>query len=400
MPKQKKENNEGPIDSVKLSAEAFFRNNKEAIYNNPSLPYKVSTGVFELDYYLAGGVDSGTQIRLIGPPCSGKSSQALLMIANFFKTRQKARGIIFPTEARLTEKLKSRSGVTFVDSPEDWINGTCLVIPTNVYEKVANFLVSIVHTNRMKSLEERENFIIFIDCMDYLILEDDLKKEIGVARKVAGPQFLTKMLWSALALAFNESQHLFLCTSQQTAAPKLDPYSKEPTRQGGASGGSAVQFQSSTVLEFFGRYEGDYLLQNPDEKYNPKTNDKIGHRVSGKILKSDNERYDVKFEYRVKYGRTNGNSIFIESDICDYLISFELLYKEKKAGSFFVRDTLAAEMKLLDDSFPSTFRTKDKVIEYLESHPLITSYLFKKMTDNLSTPKAEDGSDPLEESEV
>ena len=127
----------------------------------------------------------------------------------------------------------------------------------------------------MKPIEDQENFLIMVDCMDYLILESDLLKEFGESRKVAGPQYLTKMIWSKIALPFNAGGHIFLAISQQSAAPKIDPYSKEPLRQGGSSGGSGIQYQASTVIDFLPRYEGDYILENPDAKYDPKKNNKI-----------------------------------------------------------------------------------------------------------------------------
>jgi len=185
MAKQKKEDE--VVDSVKLAAESFFKTNKANIYTDVSEPFKVSTGVFNLDQILDGGISSGILARLLGPPTSGKSSEGLLIIKNFLETRPKSRGLIIPTEARLTEKLKARSGIRFVETPEEWVNNTCLILPMNIYEKIANFIWTLVKTNEMHKPEDRENFIIMIDCMDYLCLQGDTEKEFGESRKVAGP---------------------------------------------------------------------------------------------------------------------------------------------------------------------------------------------------------------------
>lgn len=366
------------VDSVKVAAKAFFKMNKDSIYSEGVESYKVSTGVLGLDFILGGGILSGGLARLIGVPFSGKSSSSLLIIKNFLETRERCRALIIPTEARLTEKLQKRSGVPFVTSPDDWTNKTCLVLPMNVYEKIANFIWTLIKTNEMKSEEERENFIFLIDSMDYLCLEGDLVKEFGETRKVAGAQYLTKMLWSKIALPFNSGGHIFLAISQQSAAPKIDPYSKEPMRQGGTSGGSGIQYQASTVIDFLPRYEGDYILENPDGKYDPKKNNKIGHVVKGVIRKSDNEKGDVKFEYAVKYGRNDGNSVWIEKDIVDQLLTWDFLKRESAMSSLELIPTMYEELKKIDAEIPEKFRSINKIMEYLESKPEVAKYLFNK----------------------
>lgn len=379
---KKEETNGGIVDSVKIAAESFYKANKSEIYGEYHDPYKVSFGVFSLDVLTGGGISGGTLLRLIGSPSSGKSSEGLLIIKNFLESRPKSRALIIPTEARLTEKMKGRSGVKFVDKPEDWANNTCLILSMNVYEKIANFIWTLVKTNEMRPKEEQENLAIMIDSMDYLTLESDYQKEIGDTLKVAGPQFLSKKLFAKLSLPFNAGGHIFIANSQISSAPKIDPYSKDPIRQGGSSGGHAIQHQATTVIEFAPRYEGDYLLEDADAKYDEKKNPKIGHKVKGWIRKGDNEKYDVKFEYAVKYGRTGGNSVFVESELVDMLITWELLKKESAQGSAIVNPDLLTEMRKIDAEFPDKFRSIGRAVEYLESKPEATKYLvdkFKKM---------------------
>lgn len=381
MAKDKKKE-EPVVDSVKLAATNFFKANSAHIYTPDRVcePFFVSTGVIGLDAMLGGGVASGTLVRLLGPPTTGKSSEGLLIIKNFLESRPRARGLIIPTEARLTEKIKSRSGVKFVHTPEEWVNGTCLIIPMNVYEKVANFIWTLVKTDELRPMEERENFIVMIDCMDYMILEDDMKKEIGKSGKVAGPQYLTKMMWTKVALPFNAGQHILLATSQQSAAPKLDAYAKDPLRQGGSSGGSNVQYQSSLVLEFGLRYEGDYILEDEsseDAKYDEKKNPKVGHIVRCFVRKSDNEKYDTRLDYAVKYGRTNGNSIWVERDVLDQLITWQFLAREgnKAKGSLLWEKSLYKELEKIHPDAPEKFRGMNAAMTYLEEHPEVTKFL-------------------------
>lgn len=401
MARSKTEKTEEVVDSVQLAAKAFIKNNKTDIYNDPMPSYKVSTGVFSLDYLLGGGLPSGAITRLLGVPGSGKTSAALLVIKNFFETRERARVIIFPTEARLTENLKTRSGLKFIDGDEDhidqWENKSVLILNTNVYEKIANLIISLVKTNGMRPKKERENFLIFIDSMDYLVLQSDLEKEIGEARKVAGPQYMTKMLWSVLALPFNSDSHMFLATSQQSAAPKIDKYAKDPLRQGSSSGGTNIQYQSTVVLEFLPKYESDDILENDKLNYCEKTNKRIGSTIRGIIHKSDNETARCKFEYKIKFGRKDGSSVWVENDITDWLVSFELLYRETGKGAWYkVRETLLTELKIVDKEISEQFQGLENFRNYLENNPLITDYLYKKMLNSLvAPPKPEDGVDPL-----
>lgn len=371
------------VDSVKIAAQSFFKSNKKDIYTDVSEPFKVSTGVMGLDYLLDGGISSGILARLLGPPTTGKSSEGLLIIKNFLETRPRSRGLIIPTEARLTEKMKTRSGVKFVHHPDEWENNTCLILPMNLYEKIANFLWTLVKTNEMHKPEDRENFIVMIDCMDYLTLEGDMTKEFGESRKIAGPQYLTKMLWSKMALPFNAGQHIFLAVSQQSAAPKIDPYSKDPLRQGGSSGGTNIQYQASLVIDFGTRYEGDYILEDPDAKYDPKKNDKIGHVIKGFVRKSDNEKYDAKFEYAVKYGRKDGNSVWVERDVVDQMLAFSLLTRESAKSSLFLDGGILKELQMIDKDVPDSFRSIGKFLEYLESKPEITKCLVGKFKNIL-----------------
>lgn len=384
---KKQQEKEEIVDSVKVAAENFFKANKASIYTEElvSDPFMVSTGVIGLDTMLGGGVPSGILVRLLGPPSSGKSSEGLLIIKNFLETRKKARGLIIPTEARLTEKLKSRSGVKFVHDPADWVNGTCLILPMNIYEKIANFIWTLVKTNELHKKEDRENFIVMIDCMDYLHLEDDFNKSFGENNKVAGPQYMTKKIWSKMALAFNAGQHIFLATSQQSAAPKIDPYAKDPLRQGGSSGGTNVQYQASLVLDFNTRYEGDYILSDPDAKYDERKNPKIGHIVKGIVRKSDNEKYDTRFEYAVKYGRTDGNSIWVEKDVLDQLITWGLLGREggKEKGSLCFESSLYKELEAIDPDCPEKFRGLNAALKFLEGSPKVTAFLDEKLKNTL-----------------
>jgi len=94
----------------------------------------VSTGSLLLDMATGGGLRPSV-IRMTGQTEAGKTSCSLSIIKNFLETVPNAKGLIIPSEGRLREGIKKRSGVAFVENVDDWTVGTCLIIYTNIFEK-------------------------------------------------------------------------------------------------------------------------------------------------------------------------------------------------------------------------------------------------------------------------
>ena len=140
-----------------------------------------------------------------------------------------------------------------------------------------------------------------------------------------------------------------------------------------------IQYQSSLVIDFATRYEGDYVLEDPDAKYDPKKNDKIGHVVRGFIRKCDTEKYDAKFEYCVKYGRKDGNSVWVEREIIDQMLAWHLLTRESAKSSLCLDAELYKELQNIDKDIPDSFRSINKIQEYLESQQEVTKQLTERI---------------------
>jgi hypothetical protein len=394
---KEKEEPKEVVDSVRMAAKTFFKNNEDSLYNKDErINYFVSTGSWALDHVLGGGINPGVH-RFIGYSSAGKSSEAFLVMKNLFETREKSRGVFVPAEGRWCPvRTPLRTGLKFVMHPDEWENHTVLVMETNVYDTVADFLISTVGTNRLRKPEDRENLGVFIDPLDSLLLRSDLEKGIADAYKVAGPQVITKKLWAKLAMPFIKDGHICLYSSQVTSAPKIDPYSKDPVRQGQSSGGFSIQHQADTVLEFMNRNQGDYILQNAgDKKYDEKKNPKVGHNVTVWVRKSNNEKYDVKVEYPIKYGRTGGNSIWLEREIGDYCLAYSLLIK--KGSWLALEESVYNELVAVVPETPSQIQGIANFYKFLEDNKPATDLLFKKLVDGLKVEQLHTGEgDPLE----
>jgi len=171
-----------------------------------------------------------------------------------------------------------------------------------------------------------------------------------------------------------------LFISQVRADIKLDPYSKAPIRQTTATGGNALLHFANYILEFEPRFKKDLILENQTQPIDQQKNKIIGHIAKITVKKSPNEKTNYTLEYPIKYGRTNGTSIWVEREVIDMLYLWG--YISKKGAWISVEkdfiDLLSAEK--LD--FPEKVQGEPKLNALLEDSPDLTSFLidhFKKL---------------------
>lgn len=161
---------------------------------------------------------------------------------------------------------------------------------------------------------------------------------------------------------------------------KLDPYSKAPVRQTTATGGNALLHFANFILEFEPRYKGDLILKNASDKtIDPVTNPIIGHFAKVTVKKSPNEKTNLTISYPIKYGRTNGNSVWIEKEIVDLLLLWEFLVK---GGSWYTA-TEEFEELLVENSVAPFGKVQglDSVFSKIEQDQALSQFLisyFKK----------------------
>lgn len=356
---------------------AELKAKKEDHYNDSEevIVPKVSSGSLILDTQLGGGFDSGL-IRFVGFTEGGKTSEALEVARNFMVVTPKARTLLVKSEGRLSHEMQERSGLKFVWKAEEWEEGTCFVLETNVYELIVGIMRNLVVNN-----PDNNKYCFILDSMDGLILKSDMDKEITEAAKVAGSPALTKKFLQRLAIAMNKFGHRCIMIGQVSAKIELDQYGPKDQRQISATGGNAALHFSNWILQFEPRFKGDLIMEDDTKAPDPLTNKILGHWCKIVIKKSPNESSNMIVKYPIKYGRNNGKSIWKEYEIVDTLFMFE---KISKKGAWLtiepeiikeIKDNTGIECKSLHQGI-------DNLRIYLEENENITNYLFdtlKKM---------------------
>jgi RecA/RadA recombinase len=250
------------------------------------------------------------------------TSESLEVMKNFLLTLDNAKGFYIKAEGRLSPEMRERSGVKFVFSAEEWVVGTCFVFESNIYETVVDIMRELVAKN-----EDKTKYCFLLDSVDGLITKGDLGKSFEDSNKVAGGAVIAANFMKRLSIALAKRGHMAIFISQVRADIKLDPYSKAPIRQTTATGGNALLHFANYIIEFEPRYKGDLILQDSAIKTINLKNPVIGHFAKATIKKSPNEKTNMTINYPIRYGRTNGTSIWIQKEIVDLLYAWEFVEK-------------------------------------------------------------------------
>ena len=275
--------------------------------------------------------------------------------------------------------MRERSGIKFVFNAEEWEEGTCFVFESNIYETVVDVMRQLVAKN-----DEGNLYYFLLDSVDGLISKGDLDKSFEDSNKVAGGAVIAANFMKRLSIGLAKRGHIAVFISQVRADIKLDPYSKAPVRQTSATGGNALLHFANWILEFESRNKGDLILKNPTEnKIDPVTNPIVGHFAKVTIKKSPNEKTNLTIPYPIKYGRTNGSSIWIEKEIVDLLMLWEFLTKK---GSW-LSATEEFDELLVENGFPKfeKIQGQDALFNFIESDKSLSNFLisyFKKTIAN------------------
>lgn len=319
----------------------FMEDTKGSDYNHVTPVNRViSTGSLLLDSHVR--IRSGNVVRFSGLGAElGKTSETLVLLSNFMAEMPKAKCIFVKAEARLSEELKKRSGLTFVYHAKDWVTGTIFVYSGNEFEKVASLIEILLKDMHAKG----EHLGIAIDSLDGLILQADTAANKDVwggkeSPKVAGVPLLTKLLFRRIALPIVHFDALLIITSQYSAPISLDPYAPAGPRQVSGGGGSSAMHQSDYVFEFAQRNKSDDILEKPGEKPDYKTNKTIGVWATYVIKKSATDISGARIKVPIKKGRI-GSAIWVEREVVDLAIYWSMIRKAKGSWLEFNPDTAA-----------------------------------------------------------
>lgn len=381
MANSKKQAKEEKEEEVKRSSSdilnSALKSNKGEHYNfEERVSWKVSTGSLLLDV-ATGGVKPSLW-RLAGANNSGKTPQMLEILRNFLSGVPNSKALWVIAEGRgLSEENKSRCGLTFVYSPEDWAVGTVFVLETNVFEMFISVVKDLVKQN-----EDGTKFAFVVDSIDGLILRDDASKDITESNRVAGVPMLSKKMLQSLSLGMFKYGHWMGLISQVTAEIKLDPYAKAANRGGQFSGGNSLLHGSDVIIQYEPINNGDFILDNPAGRMNDGKTKPIGQNVKVTLVKSLLEATrKTTVIYPIKYGR-KPSGIWVERELGDLLLMWELIKKTGEKSSWLaVSEDLRAEVKEHTGlEMAEKIQGMEKVYAYLEEQPKVTEYLFNKFT--------------------
>ncbi len=353
----------------------FLKSNKEDHFNyEEQISYRVSSGSLEFDHHLDGGFGPGLH-RFVGMNEGGKTSASLEVMKNFLKM-PKSKAVYFKAEGRLSDEMIKRCGIKFVFDNEEWEEGTCFVFESNIYETSVDLMRQLVTSN-----EEKNKYCFVLDSVDGLIKKADNQKTFEESSQVAGGANIAATFMKKMSIALAKKGHMAIFISQVRADIKLDPYSKAPVRQTTATGGNALLHFANWIIEFEPRFGGDNILLNPsNKKMDPKTNPAIGHYAKVVVKKSPNEKTNTRISYPIRYGRTGGNSIWVEKEVVGTLEAWEFI---KKAGAWI---SITQDFReILDEggfSLPEKVQGENKLFSLIEDDSALCQYLvayFKKM---------------------
>lgn len=350
---------------------SYLKANKVDHYNyEETITDKTKASSLQLMAAMDGGLAPGAH-RAVGRTTGGKTSCTLDFMHHFLETDggKGRRGLYVKSEGRLSPEVMARSGIVFTTNPDEWKDGTCFVVESQVYEFIFGLMGELIRNN-----PTGVRYCFILDSLDMMAKRADLEKGLEEAGQVAGGALITSVFLKKTSVALAKRGHICWFISQVRDSIKINPYEKGTPRQGNASGGHAVEHAGDWVLEFLERYNDDIIRETPGDNLSKP----IGHYCRIRIVKSNNEKYGVMIRYPIKYGRVGATSVWIEREIADLLIQWELLTKAK--GSWF--DTspgLLAEIKEATGvDFPPRLNGLNNVYKALEDDPKTTAFLYDK----------------------
>lgn len=366
---------EDKILTPQEQAAALLKNNKVDHYNyEEDNFYKVPCSSLIANSIMDGGLSSGAH-RLIGTSFGGKSSCALDFLFNFFKIGPNHRGIYVKSEGRLGPEIQARSGVKFTNKIEEWEDGTCFILESNIYEFVFTFMGDLIRNNPTKT-----KYFFIIDSVDMMIKRDDSVKPAEESGQVAGGALLTSTFLKKTAAALAKRGHICIFISQVRDSIKIDQRQKTDTnKQGKAGGGHALEHAGDWVLDFQARYQDDIIREDENDKKSKP----IGHYCKINIVKSNNEKYGQEIRYPIKYGRTGGTSVWVERELSSYCLMWGFAKKEK--SSYYFQEPLLSELKEKKFEIPEKFVGLGKFETFFEENPDLSKYLQNKFQQILTS---------------
>lgn len=344
---------------------------KDTHFNFQETPkWLVSTGSIMLDYALSidGRAGIGSQIlKIAGDEGTGKTSFCLSLAKNFQDLGDNFFAYYCNAEGRLNDELIKRSAIN--TDKNKWF-----VLHSNTGETVFGMIRELIQDN---PLNRRYCFII--DSLDAIVRLEDLSKDFTDCHKVAGVPLLSKTFCKTTSLPITKGNHLLLITGQNisniggsTNAPKTV-----------VSGGKAVKFFSTTILEVKPVWTETIIWENPSGSSIKEKGKRLGHYFQVEIKKAIAEKAGEVILVPIKHNAPPGQALWKEVEIQDLMISWDLL--KKGTGAWYeLAESLIKELK--DNKIEVEkvkFQGERVVLEYLESNKKLVDYMVERFKKTL-----------------